>query len=280
MWREGLWLINDGIATTQEIDDAIRYGFGLRWAQMGLFETYRVAGGEAGMAHFMEQFGPALSWPWTKLMDVPELTPELVQTIAAQSDEQSGAYSIRELERIRDDNLVAMMRGLKTQDWGAGALLNQIDQEIRSANAAPDFTQMLCTVDRIIPPDWTDNNGHMNEARYAQVFSDAADGFMQFVGADQAYIEAGYSFFTVDTHIRYLEECHAGDPIKVHTKVLLCEGKKVQLYHEMTNDDGTLLCSGEQFMLHVDLNARKSCPPRADLAAKLAAVTEQQKALN
>eukprot|EP01035_Chromulina_nebulosa_P046414 gene46414-62872_t len=45
-------------------------GFGLRWGQMGLFETYRVAGGEAGMKHFMAQFGPCLTWPWTKLMDV------------------------------------------------------------------------------------------------------------------------------------------------------------------------------------------------------------------
>ena len=60
VWREGLWMIKDGIATTSEIDDAIRYGFGLRWAQMGLFETYRIAGGEAGMAHFIAQFGPCL----------------------------------------------------------------------------------------------------------------------------------------------------------------------------------------------------------------------------
>ena len=63
VWREALWLIKDGIATTEEIDNAIRYGFGIRWAQMGLFETYRVAGGEAGMRHFMAQFGPALKWP-------------------------------------------------------------------------------------------------------------------------------------------------------------------------------------------------------------------------
>ncbi len=130
VWREGLWMIKDGIATTEEIDDAIRYGFGLRWGQMGLFETYRVAGGEAGMAHFIAQFGPCLSWPWTRLMDVPELTDELVKTIADQSDEQSGAYSIRELERIRDDNLVAMMRGLKETNWGAGELLNQHDKRL------------------------------------------------------------------------------------------------------------------------------------------------------
>ena len=124
VWREGLWLINDDIATTKEIDDAIIYGFGLRWAQMGLFETYRVAGGEAGMAHFMAQFGPALKWPWTKLMDVPELTDDLIDKIASQSDAQSGQYSIRELERIRDDNLVSILRSLKGRNWGAGKLLN------------------------------------------------------------------------------------------------------------------------------------------------------------
>ena len=49
VWREALWLVNDDIATTEEIDDAIRYGFGLRWAQMGLFETFRLAGGEMGL---------------------------------------------------------------------------------------------------------------------------------------------------------------------------------------------------------------------------------------
>ncbi len=134
VWREGLWLVKDGVATTEEIDDAIRYGFGLRWAQMGLFETYRVAGGEAGMAHFIAQFGPCLQWPWTKLMDVPELTDELVDKIATQSDEQSGMHSIRELERIRDNNLVAMMRGLKQTDWGAGRLLNEHDQRLKDVN--------------------------------------------------------------------------------------------------------------------------------------------------
>ena len=130
VWREALWMIKDGIATTEEIDDSMRYGFGLRWAQMGLFETYRVAGGEAGMAHFIEQFGPALKWPWSKLTDVPELTDELVETIATQSDEQSGKYSIRELERIRDDNLVAIMNALKQTNWGVGELLNQHDERM------------------------------------------------------------------------------------------------------------------------------------------------------
>lgn len=120
VWREALWLVNDGIATTEEIDDAIRYGFGLRWAQMGLFETYRIAGGLGGMRHFIGQFGECLSWPWTKLMDTPELTDELIDTIAAQSDAQSGQYDVRELERIRDKNVAAILLALEKNNWGAG----------------------------------------------------------------------------------------------------------------------------------------------------------------
>ena len=125
VWREALWLVNDGVATTEEIDDVIRYGFGLRWAQMGLFETYRIAGGEGGMAHFIRQFGPCLQWPWTKLVDVPELTEELVQTIADQSDAQSGHHELRELERMRDTNVAAILRALEANDWGAGRTLKE-----------------------------------------------------------------------------------------------------------------------------------------------------------
>ena len=123
VWREALWLVRDGIATTEEIDDAIRYGFGLRWAQMGLFETYRIAGGLGGMRHFIGQFGECLTWPWTKLMDVPELTDELIDTIAEQSDTQSGHLTVRELERIRDRNVAGFLRVLEANDWGAGRTL-------------------------------------------------------------------------------------------------------------------------------------------------------------
>ncbi|MCY4493915.1 MAG: 3-hydroxyacyl-CoA dehydrogenase NAD-binding domain-containing protein, partial [Acidimicrobiaceae bacterium] len=118
--REALWLVNDGVATTGEIDDAIRYGFGLRWAQMGLFETYRAAGGEGGFAHFIGQFGPTLALPWSKLTDVPDLSDDLVATLVAQSDAQSGQYTPRELERIRDRNLVGILKALEANGWAAG----------------------------------------------------------------------------------------------------------------------------------------------------------------
>lgn len=140
-WREALWLIKDGICSVEELDDIMRYGFGLRWAQMGMFQVYRVAGGEAGMRHFMAQFGPCLSWPWTKLMDVPEFNDELVDLIATQSDEQSDKWSIRELEKIRDDNLVAIMEALSKQNkgkgWGAGELHNSYVKQLTKLAAKP-----------------------------------------------------------------------------------------------------------------------------------------------
>jgi len=133
-WREALWLVKDGICTVEELDDIMRYSFGLRWAQMGMFQVYRIAGGEAGMRHFMAQFGPALKWPWTKLMDVPEFNDALVDLIATQSDDQAGDLSIRELEKIRDDNLVAIMQALSRQNrgkgWGAGALHNDYVRQL------------------------------------------------------------------------------------------------------------------------------------------------------
>ena len=134
LWREALWLVHDGIATVEEIDDVIRYSFGLRWAQMGIFQVYRIAGGEAGMRHFMAQFGPCLKWPWTKLSDVPDLDDSLVEKIAGQSDAQAAGRSIRELEQIRDDNLAGIMEALESSGesgWGAGGLLRETRHAMR-----------------------------------------------------------------------------------------------------------------------------------------------------
>lgn len=275
VWREALWLVKDGVATTEEIDNAIRYGFGIRWGQMGLFDTYRTAGGEAGMRHFMAQFGPALQWPWTKLMDVPEFTDELVELIAGQSDDQSGHMSISQMLRIRDNNLVAMIRALKGQDFGAGALMNGHEKGLREGTVLAarvadldDLSQPLVTVRRAVPLDWTDYNGHMNEAKYLQAFGDATDRFMEMIGCDADYIATGGSYFTVETHIRHVDEAHAGALIEVRTQVLMGAGKKMHLWHEMVEGD-RVLATGEHFLLHVSLDSRRPCDPSARIVAAL-----------
>jgi carnitine 3-dehydrogenase len=130
LWREALWLVNDGVATVEQVDDAIRYGAGLRWASMGTMLTYRIAGGEGGMRHFMAQFGPALQWPWSKLTDVPELTDELLDRIEQQSDAQARGAGVRELERLRDDCLVGVLQGLRQRDYAAGAVLKAYEQQL------------------------------------------------------------------------------------------------------------------------------------------------------
>ena len=223
-------------------------------------------------AHFINQFGPCLQWPWSKLTDVPELTDELVQTIADQSDAQSGQHSIRELERIRDDNLVSIMRGLKTQDWGAGELLNQVDKEL-TVLFEQETDGLLKTNQRMEPVDWTDYNGHMNESRYGQIWSDAADAVMAHVGADAGYVAGGLSYFTVETKTRFLLEAHAGEAVRCETRVTTGEGKKLGLAHAMVrNSDGEVLATCEQFLVHVSLETRKSCHPSPDVLARVEAL--------
>lgn len=285
VWREALWLVKDGIATTEEIDNAIRYGFGIRWAQMGLFETYRVAGGEAGMKHFMSQFGPTLQLPWCKLTDVPEFTEDLVDLIAGQSDAQSGAYSIRELERIRDANLVGMMRALKHQGWGAGALLQTHDAQMKAgtdltkrAADLPDPGQPILTLSHAVPLDWTDYNGHMTESRYLEAFANATDRFMEMIGCDREYIAAGGSYFTAESHIRHLDEADAGARINVRTQLLLGEGKKLHLFHSMYEGD-RLLATGEHFLLHVSLQTRRPSEPGPQVSKALQLIAKAQAGL-
>lgn len=280
VWREGLWLIKDGIVTTEELDDSIRYGFGLRWAQMGLFETYRIAGGEAGMKHFISQFGPALAWPWTKLMDVPELTDELIDTIAAQSDAQSGMHSIRELERIRDDNLIGIMRAQKDYRWGVGALLHDHDARLKAQQpdtATPAITaEPLLMHEGKVLPSWIDYNGHMNEMHYLQVFSAATDKFMAFVGCDEAYINAGGSYFTAETHIQHLDEVKLGEGFHVTTQLIQHDAKRMHLFHRMIHTvSGNVLATGEHMLLHVDLASSKVCAASEAIQTILAAIAEQ-----
>ncbi|MCA1283865.1 carnitine 3-dehydrogenase [Salipiger bermudensis] len=266
IWREALWMIRDGIATTAQIDDAMRMGFGLRLAQMGLFETYRLAGGEAGMASYIEQFGPSLHWPWSKLTDVPELDAALVGTISDQSDAQSGHLSIAELEQLRDDNLVAILRGLRRTESGAGGVI--VAHEAQLA-AGGEIDGLPITSRRAVPVTWTDYNGHMNEAAYLELGTWATDGLMKLVGADEAYVASGKSFFTVDTRIRYLDEVHRGALLTVTTQVLEGAGKKMKLFHRVLTEDGSLAATIETLMLHTDLTTRRACPPEPQVAQAL-----------
>ncbi len=134
LWREALHMVADGVATTEEIDDAVIYGPGLRWAIMGTCLTFHLAGGEHGMRHMLEQFGPALAWPWTRL-EGPELTDQLIDRMVEGTQAQAAGRSIRELEQIRDECLVAVQRVLRKYDIASGATLNAFEARLRDKAA-------------------------------------------------------------------------------------------------------------------------------------------------
>jgi carnitine 3-dehydrogenase len=263
LWREALWLVADDVATVEEVDDAIRFGAGLRWACMGSFLTYRIAGGTAGMRHFMEHFGPALGLPWTRLTDVPELTDGLLDKIVAQSDAQAAGRSVRELERLRDDCLVSLIQGLRTHDAGAGAVLAAYERSLFAAapeTAAPDADEPapLRLHTAVVAPEWIDYNGHAHESRYLQVFGDTTDALLRHIGLD---LDAGSSYFTVETHLSHLGQARADERLHTTTQLLGHDSKRLHVFHSLyRTDDEALLATAEQMLLHVDTRAERASP--------------------
>ncbi|MBY5651997.1 carnitine 3-dehydrogenase [Rhizobium leguminosarum] len=283
LWREALWLIHDDICTVETLDDVIRYSFGLRWAQMGLFQTYRIAGGEAGMRHFLAQFGPCLAWPWTKLTDVVDLDDALIEKIGRQSEEQAAGLSIRELERIRDENLVGILQALKSGDggkgWGAGKLLKDFEQSLwvqgGTATTSFDPSKPLRLVETKVGPAWVDYNGHMTEHRYLQVFGDTSDALLRLIGVDLAYVETGRSYYTVETHIRHLGEAKLGQTIHSTCQILGVDEKRLHVFHTLYDTGtGEALATAEHMLLHVDSKAGKATPAPAVILDKVKVIAE------
>jgi carnitine 3-dehydrogenase len=108
MWREALHMVAAGEASVEEIDEAIAYGPGLRWAQMGPCLTFHLAGGSGGMEYMLDHFGAALLEPWTRLQ-APPLTAELRERMVDGCLREAGGRSVAELERLRDEFLAELL---------------------------------------------------------------------------------------------------------------------------------------------------------------------------
>lgn len=117
LWREALHMIDSGEATAQQIDASIAHGPGLRWALMGPILTFHLAGGAGGMAHMLDQFGPALLEPWTRL-EAPALTPQLRDRVVSGAVEQAAGMTVSELEQRRDAFLVDLLLLLESHRAG------------------------------------------------------------------------------------------------------------------------------------------------------------------
>jgi carnitine 3-dehydrogenase len=282
LWREILHMVNDGVATTGELDESIIYGPGLRWAAMGTNMIYHLAGGQPGMRHMLAQFGPCLKWPWTKL-EAPELTEQLIDRMVEGTQAQAAGRSIRELERLRDDYLVAIQQVLRQYNIGAGATLKAVETRLyeEAANSAPKAEPgQPLRYDVTVRPEWVDYNGHMTDFRYTHVFGDATDALYRSVGIDDAFRARGHMYYTVETHVVHGAEAKAGDPLYVLTQVLHVDEKRLHLFHTLyRRHDSVVVATGEQMHLHVDGKAAKATAVDPEIRARLEALAKAHAAL-
>jgi carnitine 3-dehydrogenase len=111
LWREALHMVAAGEATVEQIDQSITDGPGLRWPIQGPCLTFHLAGGQGGMAHMLDHFGPSLLSPWTRLVST-ELTPELRDAMVEGTEREAAGRTIDELVQERDQGIIAILRAL------------------------------------------------------------------------------------------------------------------------------------------------------------------------
>jgi len=122
-------------------------------------------------------------------------------------------------------------------------------------------------------PAWVDYNRHMTEAAYLTAFGWASDALFSYIGDDDAYRTAGHSFYTVETYIAYLREAAEHSPLRITTRVLGVDRKRLHLYHEMfRGEEEALLATTEQMLIHVDTSAGRSVAILPEVRAALDAI--------
>lgn len=268
VFREALWLVHDDLATVQEVDDAVRYSFGLRRPVMGPVQGFRVTVAETSARRAMERFGPELNLPWTKLTEVPEFTDAFLDKLAEQLEAQAGKITIPEFEQKRDDCLVAVLQGLRNQRYGAGETLARWEQGLRDRLPQPtNGSGPLRTPTRQIPSEW---NADVIESHYLQLFGIAIDNLLCYIGVDAEYRSKSGSYRTVETHLSHLQELYAGDQVQVLTQILSADDKRLRLTHALTREgDEKAAATGEQVLVHVNTGSGRCGPVQGNVRERV-----------
>jgi acyl-CoA thioesterase FadM len=202
---------------------------------------------------------------------------------ALRRDPQAAGRSVLERERERDDCLVAVLQALRSQGAGAGKVLAMWERGLLATTPGSDGadpidvapTGPLRLFSRQIPADWIDYNGHVTEARYLDLLADASDALLRYIGVDAGYLEAGGSYYTVETHISHLGQLYAGDRVEVITQVLGWDDKRLHLYHVIVRQgEDEPVATGEHMLLHVDAAAGRAAPVRDGVRGRLEAVAD------
>jgi acyl-CoA thioester hydrolase len=142
-----------------------------------------------------------------------------------------------------------------------------------SANAqAPVETRVR------IPPEWTDANGHMNVAYYVLAFDRATDALYDRLGVGWAILEDDRSMFTLAMNVDYLREVLAGDSVRIVSRLIDGDEKRVHYLHEMYRDE-TLAATNEIVALHVDMRSRRGARFPDDVLERIDRVKSAHAAL-
>nr|WP_301541236.1 thioesterase family protein [Brevibacterium renqingii] len=203
----------------------------------------------------LDHFGPSLKSPWTRLT-APELTQTLRDDVVAGCDVESGERTIPDLVRHRDAGIIALRKLTAelaaTHGADAAATAAAVPTEPTPSEVASDRAESLPVYLTEVSEDWIDYNGHMSEAFYVLVFGFATDQVMDHLGLDADYRNsAKASLYTVESHIRYLDEVALGSQLSVVPSLVSAGEKKLHLAYEMYVDE-RLVATEEIMALHVD----------------------------
>ena len=128
-------------------------------------------------------------------------------------------------------------------------------------------------------PEWIDYNGHMNVAYYMQAFEVGIDSCKKVVGLNLHYIETeGRSTVALESHISYQQEAHLGEQLRIETRILACDGKRVHVYQEVLRD-AALLATQETLAISFDTRARRVSPFEPTVAENYQRMVAAQAAL-
>ncbi|WP_156290329.1 thioesterase family protein [Oceanobacillus salinisoli] len=130
----------------------------------------------------------------------------------------------------------------------------------------------------IVKKNWVDYNCHMNDAEYAKVFSLALDQWIEEIGLDQnARNDYGYTIFTLETHLCYLQEVHEGQNLNVSLQLLDNDEKRIHVIFLMKNDENKVVATSEQMLMGIDTQTNRPAPFPDVIAKNIDELNENQK---
>ena len=122
-----------------------------------------------------------------------------------------------------------------------------------------------------VEPGWIDYNGHLNMAYYNVLFDRAVDEVFELLGCGLEYVRTRrHSCFTAETHVRYLRELKAEDPVRVTFQLIDYDSKRMHFFEQLLHaTEGWISATSENMSLHVDMEQKSTAPFPAAIATAL-----------